>query len=111
MLNLADGGQGVQARVQADQLAASHRAQADQQKAQADAIHQQVKVQAEIELARVKAELDAKMTLLDAHLKAAMEAQKMQRAPVPGSRKARDGQHYVADPKRPGKFLMVVHHA
>ena len=101
----------LQARVQADQLAASHRAQADQQKAQADTIHQQVKVQAEIELAKVKAELDAKMALLDADLKAAMEAQKMQRAPVPGSRKARDGQHYVPDPKRPGKFLMVVHHA
>ena len=101
----------LQARVQADQLAASHRAQADQQKAQADTIHQQVKVQAEIELAKVKAELDAKMTLLDAHLKATMEAQKMQRAPVPGSRKASDGHHYVPDPKRPGKFLMVVHHA
>ena len=101
----------LQAKVQADQLAASHRAQADQQKAQADTIHQQVKVQAEIELAKVKAELDAKMTLLDAHLKATVEAQKMQHTSVPGSRKARDGQHYVADPKRPGKFLMVVHHA
>ena len=30
--------------------------------------------------------------------------------PVPGSRKARDGHHFIPDPKRPGKFLMVVHH-
>ena len=57
-----------------------------------------------------KAELDAKMALFDAHLKAT-EAQKMQRSPVPGSRKVRDGHHYVPDPKRPGKFLLVVHHA
>jgi hypothetical protein len=69
-----------------------------------DAIHLQVKT-----LARIKAELDAKMAVLDAHLKAAMETQKMQRPPVPGSRKARDVHHYVPDPKRPGKFLTVVH--
>jgi hypothetical protein len=27
---------------------------------------------------------------------------------VPGARRARDGKHYVPDPARPGKFLMVV---
>src|SRR5882757_4303248 len=99
----------MQARAQADQAAAAHKAQIETQKAQNDIIHQQVKIQAEIELARIKAELDAKMALLDAHLKATTEAQK--RSAVPGSRKAQDGHHYVPDPKRPGKFLMVVHHA
>ena len=67
----------LQARAQADQLAAAHRAQAEQQRMQADAIHQQVKMQAEIELAKIKAELDAKMKVLDAHLTAANERQKM----------------------------------
>lgn len=100
----------IQAKAQTDQATAAHQAQIAQQKAQNDAIHLQVKAQAEIELARIKADLDAKMALFDAHLKAT-EAQKMQRSPVPGSRKAEDGHHYVPDPKRPGKFLMVVHHA
>jgi hypothetical protein len=68
-----------------------------------------VKTQSEIALAKVKADLDAKLSVLDAHLKAAI-AQKDQRSYPPGVRKAKDGQHYVADPKRPGKFLMVVHH-
>lgn len=70
----------LQARAQADQLAAAHRAQAEQQRMQADAIHQQVKMQAEIELAKIKAELDAKMKVLDAHLTAATEHQKMHHA-------------------------------
>jgi hypothetical protein len=48
--------------------------------------------------------------VFDAHLKAATEARKSERVFVPGARKARDGHHYVPDPKRPGKFLMVVHH-
>lgn len=100
----------LQARAQADQAAAAHKSQFEQQKAQNDAIHQQVKMQAEIELAKVKAELDAKMALLDAHLKAAAESQKPRRSHPAGSRKAKDGHHYVADPARPGKFLMVVHH-
>jgi hypothetical protein len=99
----------LQARVQADQVAASHKAQIEQQKAQNDAIHQQVKTQAEIELAKIKAMLDAKMAMLDAHLKAATEPQ-MQRPPVPGAQKAKDGHHYVPDPKRPGKHLLVIHH-
>ena len=99
----------AQAKAQADQTIAAHKAQLEQQRAQADTIHQQVKIQAEIELAKIKAGLDAKIALLDAHLKA--EQQKTKRSPVPGSRKARDGHHYVADPKRPGKYLMVVHHA
>jgi hypothetical protein len=86
---------------QADQAAAAHKVQMEQQKAQNDAIHQQVKTQAEIQLAKIKAELDAKIALLDAHLKAATEQQKMRPSPVPGSRKARDGHHYVPDPKRP----------
>jgi hypothetical protein len=101
----------VQARAQADQAAAAHKAQLEQQKAQNDAIHQQIKLRAEIGLAKIKAELDAKMVLMDAHLKAATEAQKTPRAPIPGSRKAIDGHHYVADPKRLGKYMKVVHHA
>jgi len=99
----------AQARAQADQTAAGHKAQLEQQRAQADTIHQQIKIQAEIELAKIKAGLDAKMALLETHLKAATE-QQTQRSPVPGSRKARDGHHYVPDPKRPGKYLMIVHH-
>jgi hypothetical protein len=70
----------LQARAQADQLAAAHRAQVEQQKLQADAIHQQVKMQAEIELTKIKTELDARMKVLDAHLKTAAEQQKMHHA-------------------------------
>ncbi|WFU35647.1 hypothetical protein QA635_15060 [Bradyrhizobium brasilense] len=99
----------LQAKAQADQLAVVHRAQVEQQKAQADAIHQKLKAEAEIELAKIKAQLDAQIKVFDAHLKAATEARK-ERASVPGARRARDGHHYVEDPKRPGKFLMVVHH-
>ena len=28
--------------------------------------------------------------------------------PVPGARLAPDGRHYVPDPRRPGKYLMVA---
>jgi hypothetical protein len=101
----------AQAKAQSDQAIAAHQAQTQQQKAQNDAIHLQVKTQAEIELARIKAELDARMAVLDAHLKAATEAQKMQRSYPPGARKARNGHHYVADLKRSGKYMLVVHHA
>ena len=99
----------LQARLQADGATAAHEAQAERDKAgrrHPSAVQDQV----EIELARLKAGLDAKIALLDVHRKAAAEQQKMQRFPVPGSRKARDGHHYVPDPKRLGKFLMVVHH-
>jgi hypothetical protein len=51
------------------------------------------------------------MTVLDAHLKAATQAQKTPRSYPPGARKARDGHHYVADSKRSGKYMLVVHHA
>jgi hypothetical protein len=101
----------AQAKAQSDQAIAAHQMQAQQQKAQNDAIHLQVKNQAEIELARIKAELDAKMAVLDAHLKAATEARKTPRSYPPGARKARDGHHYVADSKRSGKYMLVVHHA
>jgi hypothetical protein len=101
----------LQAKAQSDQAAAAHKAQIEQQKAQNDAIHVQVKAQSEIALAKIKADLDARLSLLDAHLKAATEEQRMRRSHPPGSRKARDGHHYVPDPARPGKFLMVVHHA
>ena len=100
----------VQARAQLDQAAALRKAQLDQQQAQNAAIHLQVKTQGEIELAKIKAALDAKMALLETHLKAAIEAGKAQRSYPPGARKARDGHHYVPDPKRPGKYLLVVHH-
>jgi hypothetical protein len=101
----------VQARAQTDQAAAAHKAQLEQQKAQNDAVHQQVKLQAEIGLAKIKTELDAKMAVLDAHLTAATEVRKTSRSYPPGARKATDGHHYVADPKRQGKYLLVVHHA
>lgn len=100
----------LQAKVQADQAAAANKSEFEQQRAQNDAIHQQVKTHAEIELAKIKAEIETRMKLLDANLQAAAEQQKMRRSHPPGSRKARDGHHYVQDPKRPGKFLMVVHH-
>jgi hypothetical protein len=100
----------VQARAQVDQASALHKAQLDQQQAQNAAIHLQVKTQGEIELAKIRAALDAKMALLETHLKAAIEAGKAQRSYPPGARKARDGHHYVPDPKRPGKYLLVVHH-
>ena len=70
----------LQARLQADQVAAAHKAQIEQQRAQNDAIHQQVKAQAEIELAKIKAEIGARMKVLDAHLKAAMGQQKLDHA-------------------------------
>jgi hypothetical protein len=101
----------VQAKAQTDQAIAVHQAQIQQQKAQNDALHLQVKAQAEIELAKIKADLDARLALFDAHLKAVTESEKLPHSPVPGARKARDGHHYVADPNRAGKYLLVVHHA
>jgi hypothetical protein len=101
----------AQAKAQSDQAIAAHQAQIVQQKAQNDAIHLEVKTQSEIALAKIKADLDARMAVLDAHLKTATEAQKIQRPSVPGSRRAKDGHHYVPDPKRSGKYLLVVHHA
>jgi hypothetical protein len=101
----------VQARAQADQVAAQHQVQIDAQKAQAAAIHLQVKTQSEIELAKIKADLDAKMAMLDAHLKAATEARRPPRSYPPGTRKGMDGHHYGPDAKRLGKYLLVVHHA
>jgi hypothetical protein len=100
----------VQARAQLDQAAALRKAQLEQQQAQNAAIHLQVKTQGEIELAKIKAALDTKMTLLETHLKAAIEAGKAQRSYPPGARKAKDGHHYLPDPKRPGKYLLVLHH-
>jgi hypothetical protein len=93
----------VQARAQVDASSAAHQAQLLAQKAQNEAIHLQVKTQSEIALAKVKADLDAKLSLLDAHLKAATDTAKAPRSIPPGARKARDGQHYVADPNRIGK--------
>jgi hypothetical protein len=101
----------AQAKAQSDQAIAAHQAQAQQQKAQNDAIHLQVKTQSEIALAKVKADLDAKLSVLDAHLKATTDVGTVQRSYPPGARKARDGHHYVPDPNRPGKFLLVLHHA
>ena len=101
----------AQAKAQTDQAAVAHKAQIEQQKAQIDVIHQQVRMQSEITLAKIKAELDARMAVLDAHLRAATEQQKVRRPSAPSARKARDGHHYVPDPKRPGKHLLVVHHA
>jgi type IV secretory pathway VirB10-like protein len=98
----------ARARAQTEQAIATHKAQIAQQEAQHAAVHLQVKAQTEAELAKLKADLDAKLQILDAHIKAATA----QRQPpsIPGARKARDGHHYLSDPKRPGKFLMVVHH-
>ena len=101
----------AQARAQTDQAIAAHKAQLQQQQAQNAAIHLQIKTQSEIELAKIKADLDARMALLDAHLKAATETRKTQPSYPHGARKAKDGHHYVADPKRPGKHLLVFYHA
>jgi hypothetical protein len=101
----------VQAKAQTDQAIAVHQAQIQQQKAQNDALHLQVKAQAEIELAKIKANLDARLALFDAHLKAVTESRKAPRSYPPDARQARDGHHYVADPNRAGKYLLVVHHA
>lgn len=90
--------------------AAAHKTQIEQQKAQNDAIHQQVKSQAEIELAKVKADLDARLALIDAHIRATAEVQKTPRSHPPGARKTKDGHHDVADPKRTGKYFLMVHH-
>jgi len=61
-------------------------------------------------IAKIKADLDAKLSVLDAHLKAAVTSGQADRPYPPGAGKARDGLHYVDDPNRPGKYLMVVHH-
>jgi len=95
---------------QVNAASAAHRAQLARDKAQSDSIHLQVKTQNEIALAKIKADLDAKLSLFDAHLRAATEARREQRSYPPGARKAKDGHHYVPDPKRPGKYLLVVHH-
>jgi hypothetical protein len=99
----------AQARAQTEQAIATHKAQIAQQEAQNAAIHLQVKAQTEAELAKLKADLDAKLQILDAHIKATTAQRQLPL--MPGARKARDGHHYVSDPKRPGKFLMVVQHA
>ena len=99
----------AQARAQIDASSAAQQSQLQAQKAQNEALHLQVKTQSEIALAKVKADLDAKLSVLDAHLKAAI-AQKTERSYPPGARRAKDGHHYVPDPKRPGKYLLVVHH-
>ena len=96
---------------QIDASSAAHQAQLQAQKAQNEPIHLQVKTQSEIALAKVKADLDTKLSLLDADLKATTDTAKAPRSIPPGARKARDGQHYVADPKRPGKYLLEVYHA
>ena len=115
----------LQAKAQADQAVVAHKAQLDQQAAHNDAVHQQVKAQTEIQIARLKADLDAKLAVVDAHLKAALAEQSARHAQqhdvklepqadadfiasVPGARKAKDGRHYVSDPDRAGKYLMVV---
>jgi hypothetical protein len=49
------------------------------------------------------------MSVLEAHLKATIETGKAQRS-YPGARKAKDGHHYLPDPNRPGKYLLVLHH-
>ena len=98
----------AQARAQTDQAVAAHKMQIAQQQAQNAAIHLQVKAQTEAQLAKLKADLDAKLQILDAHIKASTARQRT--SSIPGARKARDGHHYVPDPQRPGKYLMVVHH-
>jgi hypothetical protein len=98
----------AQARAQTEQAIATRKAQIEQQQAQNAAIHLQVKAQTEAELATLKADLDAKLRMLDAHIK--VTTAQRPSSSIPGARKARDGNHYVADPHRPGKFLMVVHH-
>jgi hypothetical protein len=50
-----------------------------------------------------------KLSVLDAHLKAEI-AQEAKRPHPPSARKAGDGHHYVDDPARSGKYLLVVHH-
>jgi hypothetical protein len=67
-----------------------------------------VKTQSEIALAKVKADLDAKLSVLDAHLKA--EIAQPRRTYPRGAGKAKDGNYYLVDPKRPGKYLQVIHH-
>jgi hypothetical protein len=98
----------AQARVQTEQAIATHKAQIEQQQAQNAAIHLQVKAQTEAQLAKLRADLDARLQILDAHIKA--NAAQPRRSPIAGARKARDGHHYLPDPQRPGKFLMVVPH-
>jgi hypothetical protein len=98
----------AQARAQTDQAVAAHKMQIEQQQAQNAAIHLQVKAQTEAGLAKLKADLDARLQLLDAHIKASTAQRRS--SSIPGARKARDGHHYLPDPQRPGKFLMVVPH-
>jgi hypothetical protein len=50
------------------------------------------------------------MAVLDAHLKVATEARQAPRSYPPGAQRAGDGHHYVSDPQRPGKYLLIAHH-
>lgn len=50
---------------------------------------------------------EANPLVSDADRKASGAAQPVAKAPAPGARQAPDGNWYVADPSRPGKFLMV----
>ncbi len=98
----------AQARAQTDQAVAAHKMQIAQQEAQNAAIHLQVKAQTEAKLAKLRADLDAKLQIVDADIKTATAQQRS--SSIPGARKARDGHHYLPDPQRPGKYLMVVRH-
>ena len=78
-----------------------------QQKAQNEAIHLQVR---DCACENSRPTSTAKLSLLDARLKAATEAAMTRRSYPPGVRKTENGHHYVPDPKRPGKYLLVVDH-
>lgn len=98
---------GLDARVAL--LDAQMRALSEAQKAQhkRDEHHMNVAEQALDMVATVHAH-DATMTR--GQQEDRVQAWEMPKKLPAGARKARDGNHYVSDPARPGKYLMVVHH-
>lgn len=75
--------------------------EAGQRERHADQQHHASMAKSALDMVATARAHDAKMgQIQDANIEAS----------VPGARRASDGKHYVSDPERPGKYLMVVPH-
>ena len=113
-----------------EMMKAQGQLQLEQTKTHADIAYQQFRMQSEAQLAQRKAELQLQVMQIEASLKERadgraqelhvqdlqhrrerhrldMEKAGIKPSPLPGAMLAPDGRHYVKDPERPGKYLMV----
>ncbi len=112
-----------------EMLKAQSQLQLEQAKTQADITYQQFRMQSEAQLAQRKAELQLQVMQIEASLKERADGRAQElhvqdlqhrrerhkldmekagaKLPLPGAMLAPDGEHYVSDPLRPGKYLQV----